>query len=155
MSGWQTGRAHIEQLLDSRWLESVHASGDLADRLLHESSAHLQTARTAVDHDSTGALQLAYGAARKAALALLTAQGLRATTDGGHKATAEAAAAQFDGTFDRLDRMRRRRNDAEYPDIDTPDVTDDDANDAIESAQRMHDAAVALIASGKLGVFAA
>jgi hypothetical protein len=102
-----------------------------------------------------GPLQLAYDAARKAALALLTAQGLRATTNGGHKATAEAAAAQFDGTFDRLDRMRRRRNDAEYPDIDTPDVTDDDANDAIESAQRMHDAAVALIASGKLGVFAA
>jgi hypothetical protein len=45
----------------------------------------------------------------------------------------------FDGTFDRLDRMRRRRNDAEYPDVDTPDVT--------------ADAAAGLIGSGRLGVF--
>ncbi|HSK97035.1 MAG TPA: HEPN domain-containing protein [Euzebyales bacterium] len=155
MTGWQTGRAHVELLIDKGWLEPVRASGDLATRLLHESAAHLHTARAARDSDPTGALQLGYDAARKAAIALLAAQGLRATTDGGHKATAEAAAAQFDGTFDRLDRMRRRRNDAEYPDVDTPDVTDDDAGDTIDAAQKMHDAATALINSGKLGVFGA
>jgi hypothetical protein len=59
---------------------------------------------------------------------------------------------QFDGTFDRLDRMRRRRNDAEYPDVDTPDVTADDVQDAIDSAHKMRAAAVGLIESGQLGV---
>ena len=29
---------------------------------------------------------------------------MRGTTDGGHRAIAAAAAAQFDGTFDRLER---------------------------------------------------
>jgi hypothetical protein len=49
--------------------------------------------------------------------------------------------------------MRRRRNAAEYPDVTTPEVTDADARDAIDAAQKMHDAAVGIINSGKLGVF--
>lgn len=153
MTGWQKGRADIEQLLASGDLDRVQPSGDLTDRLLDEAAAHIDTAHAAIDDDPTGALQIGYDAARKAAIALLAAQGLRGTTEGGHRAIAAAAAAQFNGTFDRLERMRRRRNAAEYPDIDTPEVTDDDARDAIEAAQRMYDAAVGIINSGKLGVF--
>lgn len=153
MTGWQAGRACIERLLDERSLERVPASGDLADRLLRQSAAHLETARLAVDRDPSGALQLAYDAARRAAIALLAAQGLRVTTRGGHRAAAEAVAAQFDGTFDRLDRMRRRRHDAEYPDVETPEVTCDDAHDGIAVAEQAHGAASGLLGSGRLGVF--
>ena len=63
MTTWQKGRADIERLL---------ATGDL-DRA-----------------QPTGALQNGYDAARKAAIALLAAQGLRGTTDGGHRALATA-----------------------------------------------------------------
>ena len=153
MTGWHKGRADIEQLLSNGDLDRVQPSGDLTDRLLDEAAAHIDTAHSAIDDDPTGALQIGYDAARKAAIALLAAQGLRGTTDGGHRAIAAAAAAQFDGTFDRLERMRRRRNAAEYPDIDTPEVTEDDARDAIDAAQRMYDAAVGIINSGNLGVF--
>lgn len=153
MTGWQKGRADIEQLLASGDLDRVQPSGDLTQRLLDEATAHIDTAHAAIDDDATGALQIGYDAARKAAIALLSAQGLRGTTEGGHRAIAAAAAAQFNGTFDRLERMRRRRNAAEYPDIDTPEVTEDDARDAIDAAQRMYDAAVGIINSGKLGVF--
>jgi hypothetical protein len=125
MTGWQKGRADIERLL---------ASGDLTHRLLEEPAAHIDTAHAAIDEDPTGALQIGYDAARKAAIAA-------------------AAATQFDSTFDRLERMRRRRNAAEYPDIDTPEVTEGDARDAIDAPQRMYDAAVGIINSGKLGVF--
>ena len=149
MTGWQMGRADIEQLLANGDLDRVQPSGDLTDRLLDEAAAHIDTAHSAIDDDSTGALQIGYDAARKAAIALLAAQGLRGTTDGGHRAIAAAAAAQFD----RLERMRRRRNAAEYPDIDTPEVTEADARDAIDAAQRMYGAAVGIINSGKLGVF--
>lgn len=124
MSGWQRGRADIERLLAANDLDRVQASSDLAERLLDEAAAHIDTAHTAIEDDPTGALQIGYDAARKSAIALLAAQGLRGTTNGGHKAIAEAAAAQFDGTFERLERMRRRRNAAEYPDVDTPEVTD-------------------------------
>src|ERR671919_903407 len=153
MTGWQRGRGEIEQLLANGDLDRVQPSGDLSDRLLDEAAAHIATAQSAIDEDPTGALQIGYDAARKAAIALLAAQGIRGTTDGGHRAIAAAAAAQFDGTFDRLERMRRRRNAAEYPDVDTPEVTDADARDAIDAAQRMYDAAVGIINSGKLGVF--
>ncbi|CAN5753161.1 hypothetical protein BH23ACT10_BH23ACT10_13450 [soil metagenome] len=153
MTGWQKGRADIEQLLANGDLDRVQPSGDLTERLLGEAAAHIDTAHASIDDDPTGALQIGYDAARKTAIALLAAQGLRGTTDGGHRTIAAAAAAQFDGTFGRLERMRRRRNAAQYPDVDTPDVTEHDARDAIDAAQRMHDAALGIINSGKLGVF--
>jgi hypothetical protein len=62
---------------------------------------------------------MAYDAARKAATALLTHQGLRPTTAGGHIAVAEAVRAQFPGVpgLASLDRLRRRRNQADYPNL--------------------------------------
>jgi len=128
----------VDRLLAQRALDRVAPSRALADRLLEQSAAHLATARSAVDDDPVGALQLAYDAARKAALALLAPQGLRATSRGGHRAVAEAAAALYGGPFARLDRLRRRRNQAEYPDTDTAPVTREDAVATIEAASAMH-----------------
>lgn len=141
-------------LIEQRMLDRVHPSNRLADRLLQQSAAHLATARSATADDPVGALQIAYDAARKAAIALLAAQGLRATSKGGHKAVADAVAVQFSEPFTRLDRMRRRRNQAEYPNADTPEVTHDDALAVIETAEAIHRAAAGLLKAERLGAFA-
>jgi hypothetical protein len=90
MTTWQRGRADIERLLATGDLDRAQPTGDLDGCLLEEATAHIHTAHTAIDEDPTGALQNGYDAARKAAIALLAAQGLRGTTDGGHRALATA-----------------------------------------------------------------
>jgi hypothetical protein len=49
--------------------------------------------------------------------------------------------------------MRRRRHQSEYPDIGTPAMTSEDADEAITHAGRMIVAARALIDSHNLGTF--
>ncbi|GAA1835207.1 hypothetical protein GCM10009682_61770 [Luedemannella flava] len=67
-----------------------------------------------------------YDAARKALAAVLENQGLRATSRGGHLAVIDALTAQLDpplgGILRPFDRLRRRRNQAEYPSADEPDL---------------------------------
>jgi hypothetical protein len=62
---------------------------------------------------------LLYDAARKSLAAVLENQGLRATSRGGHIAVREAVSAQLDpplgATVRPFDRLRRRRNQSEYP----------------------------------------
>ena len=74
--------------------------------------------------DPTGAYQLIYGAASKTFNAVLENQGLRATSSGGHIAVREAVLAQLDPPLGKIlrpvDRLRRRRNEAESPSLDTP-----------------------------------
>ena len=91
-----------------------------------------------VGEDPVGALALAYDAARKVFTSLLLAQGIRPTRSGGHIAVTEAASAQLDPPNRigrQVDRPRRARNDNEYPSVDTPSATADDARDAIAVAQ--------------------
>lgn len=65
-----------------------------------------------------------YDAARKALVAILENQGLRPTSRGGHIAVLEAVSAQLDPPMGKVlrpfDRLRRLRNNAEYPHPDTP-----------------------------------
>ena len=110
---------------------------------------------TAAD-DPEGALALAYDAARKTATALLAHQGLRPTSAGGHIAVVEAMNAQFPGVsgLKSIDRIRRRRNQAEYPDPQHYDpINSDEVDDAVESAQACISAAEKLIAAPQLGIF--
>src|SRR5262252_4066427 len=109
MTTWRRGRTAIERLLGTGELEQVPPSPDVADRLLAAAVAHLGLARKGVDDDPDGAFQLGYDAARKACAALLTVQGLRATTQGGHVAVQQAVYEQFAGpngmpVFGRLSR---------------------------------------------------
>ncbi|MFE9421519.1 hypothetical protein ACFYNO_01000 [Kitasatospora sp. NPDC006697] len=110
-----------------------------------------QQGRSAVEGiDAVGAYQLLYDAARKALVAVLENQGLRPTSRGGHIAVLEAVSAQLDpplgATLRPFDRMRRRRNQAEYADLEAPrieaqDVTNDvpKVQAIIELAQRVLD----------------
>ncbi len=155
---WTRGRDAIERLIASGELEHVTPSRDVADRLLADAEAHIRLGDHGIECDPAGALQLGYDAARKAAVALLAIQGLRPTTRGGHIAVLDAARAQFNdkggiAVFGRINRVRRRRHDSEYPSADTPAITAGDAQQAIAIARETLEAARKIIATGKLGPF--
>ncbi|WP_203778833.1 hypothetical protein [Paractinoplanes rishiriensis] len=105
-------------------LERVPASRDHADLLLSQARRHLGSASAIAGSDPAGAYQLLYDAARKAFAAVLENQGVRATSRGGHIAVRDAVSAQLDpplgGVLRPFDRLRRRRNQVEYPSSSTP-----------------------------------
>lgn len=155
---WERGRSDIERLLAEGELEQVTPSPDVAERLLENAEAHIRLSDKGTEDDPAGALQLSYDAARKASAALLAIQGLRSTTRGGHIAVVDAVRAQFNDrggveVFGRLNRLRRRRNTTEYPDTNSPTVTEDDARQALATARETVDAAKKIIGSGRLGPF--
>lgn len=87
---------------------------------------------------------------------MLAHQGLRPTTRGGHIAVVDAANAQFPGVpgLKSLDRLRRRRNQGEYPDPASYDpITIDDSRDAVEVATLALASARKLLAVADVGVF--
>ena len=153
---WVRGRDEVQRLIDDGEVEIVEASADVADRLLRE--AHVRLASLGLDGDPAGALQLSYDAARKASAALLAVQGLRATTRGGHIAVIDAVRAQFNDrgglpVFGQINRLRRRRNDTEYPSPTTPGVTTDEATQALGIAREVIDGAKKLLEAGRLDEF--
>lgn len=124
---WAQGRAVIDAMLSRGELERVPASRPHADLLLEQASRHVKSAEAVMASDPTGAYQLLYDAARKSLGSILENQGLRATSRGGHIAVIEAITAQLDPPLGKVlrpfDRMRRRRNEAEYPSAGRPDVS--------------------------------
>ena len=128
---WQQGRDTLDGMLERGELERVPASRDHADELLTQARDHLGSAELVAKTDAVGAYQMLYDAARKALCAILENQGLRATSRGGHIAVYEAMAAQLDPPLGQVlrpfARMRRRRNDAEYPSQHSPRILTDDA----------------------------
>ena len=124
--------------------EEVPADAETVERLIATARRHIASATTNADSDPEGALALAYDAARKTATALLGHQGLRPTSAGGHIAVVEPINAQFPGVegLKSIDRLRRRRNQAEYPDPrDYDPVTKDEVDDAIAAASACVNAA--------------
>jgi hypothetical protein len=135
---WLQGRDRIDTMLAAGQLERVPPSREHADTLLAQASRHIELARSGFQQDPTGAYQLLYDASRKALASILENQGLRATSRGGHLAVLDAVTAQLDPplgqTLRSFDRMRRRRNSAEYPRPDTPEITSDNVVQDLEKA---------------------
>ncbi len=127
---WQQGRELVDGMIARAELERVPASRDHADLLLAQARRHVGSAEAIAGDDPAGAYQLLYDAARKALAAVLENQGLRATSRGGHIAVREAVTAQLDPPLGAVlrpfDRMRRRRNQVEYPSAAAPAVTADE-----------------------------
>jgi uncharacterized protein (UPF0332 family) len=146
---WEPGRDRVEHLLDAGELERVTPDPAVARRLLTDAARHLDTALAGLTGDDlSGAYQLAYDALRKSAAALLATQGLRATSRGGHIAVQDAIAAQFGNTvraFKSFSRIRRARNNFEYPDTDTGGPSLDDVHDAITTAATAKNAAATIL----------
>lgn len=156
MARWNKGSEIIERLLEDRHLEEVPADADTVERLIATARRHISSATSTAESDPEGAFALAYDAARKTATALLAHQGLRPTSTGGHIAVANAINAQFPGIegLKSIDRLRRRRNQAEYPDPrDYDPVTTDEVDDAVAAASACVDAAEKLLAAPQLGLF--
>lgn len=130
---WEQGRAEIDRLLADGELERIQPSREHAERLLEQARRHLDSSEITCESDPEGAYGTLYDAGRKALWAILANQGLRPTTRGGHLAVYHAVTAQLDPPMGPklrpFDRMRRRRNEAEYPRVDTPELDADDVRD--------------------------
>jgi hypothetical protein len=153
---WAQGQDDVQRLLDRRHLQRVATNPDTVQALLAAAGRHLGLARSGAQLDPEGAYALAYDAARKSATAVLGHQGLRPTSAGGHIAVVDAVRAQFPGVpgLTSLDRLRRRRNQTEYPEPRAYDpVTTDEVADAIRVANDCLGAARRLIALEQLGIF--
>jgi hypothetical protein len=146
---WQPGKDKVAELLDAAELQHVAADHRVAGLLLDDAARHLATAAVGMSSgDLSGAYQLAYDALRKSAASLLAEQGLRATSRGGHIAIQEAAQAQFGSAvraFRSFGRIRRARNNFEYPTTIAPGPSPDDVRDAITTATQARDAAVTIL----------
>jgi hypothetical protein len=156
MPRWAQGADDVQRLLDQRHLQRVTTDPDTVEALLAAADRHLELARSGALIDREGAYSLAYDAARKSATAVLGHQGLRPTSAGGHIAVVDAVRGQFPGVpgLSSLDRLRRRRNQAEYPEPHSYDpVTGAEVADAIRVAGDCLDAARRLLALDQLGIF--
>jgi HEPN domain-containing protein len=153
---WRKGEATVTQLIEERHLQRVAADSDTVSSLLASARRHVESARLTVDGDQEAAYSLGYDAARKAATALLAHQGLRPTTAGGHLAVVEVMRAQFPGVpgLTSLDRLRRRRNQAEYPaPVGYDPIAVEEANEAIQVAGTCITSAERLLELDQLGIF--
>lgn len=86
----------------------------------------------------------------------MTTKGCGRRRAGGHIVVVEAMNAQFPGVdgLKSIDRLRRRRNQAEYPDPQHYDpITADEVDDAIAVAEACLSAAEKLIEAPQLGIF--
>ncbi len=156
MGRWAKGADQVTALIEARHLQQVVSDPDTVHALLASARRHIGSARLTAEQDPEAAYSLAYDAARKSATALLNHQGLRPTTAGGHLAVVDTISAQFPGVpgLTSLDRLRRRRNQAEYPDPRGYDpITVEEANDALSVAGTCVASAMRLLQLDELGVF--
>lgn len=151
MKRWERGQATIERLLTGGELQPVTGAAADGGPWLAKARRTLATATAAAATDPDSAFTLAYDAARFACTALLTQQGLRATTRGGHYAVEVAVRDQFGDKFSQFGSLRRQRNAIEYPVFITAPLTPADARPAIELADQLTSAAEQLLPG--LGLF--
>lgn len=108
---------------------------------------HLQSAATLADDDVELAYDALHAANRKALTAVLLAQGLRPTRDGGHIAVYEATRAQLDpplgGTLAPYQRIRRARNAGDY--LDELPATGDDVRADLPLCEAIVDVAARVL----------
>jgi hypothetical protein len=153
---WRKGEEQVTRLIEQQQLQHVVADPEIAKALLASARRHVESARGTVDNDPEAAYSLAYDAARKSAMALLAHQGLRPTTAGGRMAVVEVMRAQFPGVpgLISLDRLRRRRNQAEYPDPKGYDpITVAEAQEVTDTAAKCISSTERLLRLDELGVF--
>ncbi len=124
---WPKGSDMVTRLIDAGHWSGPPPPHGQARLMLDDARRHLRSARAIAESDALGAYVLTYDAARKAIAGILEAQGLRATTRGGHVVLYDAAMAQFDPPLGPLirpfNRMRARRNQVEYASSENPEVT--------------------------------
>lgn len=141
---WPVGESELQNLIEEGELEEVEPSSEHAELLMRQAETHLASAPALLPADPPGAFAVLYDAARKSLGAVLAQQGLRATRKNGHRATQEAIEAQLGPNAKTVVRpfrsLRIRRHDAEYPALDTPEVTVEEAEEALDDARSIVEA---------------
>lgn len=111
---------------------------------MRQAETHLASAPALLPAHPPGAFAVRYDAARKSLGAVLAQQGLRATRKNGHRATQEALEAQLGPNARTVIRpfraLRIRRHDAEYPALDTLEMTAEEAEEALDDARSIVEA---------------
>ena len=106
-------------MLERGELSKVPADRVFAHEMIAMASTHLKSVERNAIPDPVLAYSALHDAVRKAMAAVLQAEGLRATSNGGHLAVQYAIDAQFGnamGTYMRTaNRIRVQRHEAEYP----------------------------------------
>ena len=138
MSPWDKGRAEVERLIQEGKLQRIPAT-TYDGQTLRIPRNHLNSAEKTIEHDLEGAYTLVYDAMRKALVALLAVEGLRATSKGGHIVIHDCLKAQLSPQADNLlrayDRMRRSRNNVEYPPVGAEEITAEEVRDDIKTVR--------------------
>jgi len=138
---WAQGRIHVEQLIADGRVQRVEPNRGHSDRLIEMAERHLKTAMLVAESDPESAYAAAYDAARRALSALLAVQGLRVTSNGGHWSLYAAVSAQLDPphgpTLRPFDRIRRRRNQIEYPRPETRTMTSREVLEDVPRVRRI------------------
>jgi len=138
----------VSELLERGVLRRVEPDAAAAGQLLDTARRHLGSAEQIAD-DETGALAIAYEAARKAISAHLRANGLRVSGSvGAHARTGEYGVAAFDDPrvadhFSAFDDVRKLRNRSQYDDLE---VEGADVRFALQHARAIVDAVEADLA---------
>jgi hypothetical protein len=128
----------VDDLVAAGALRRVEPDRAAAQRELATARQHLESARTLSGADETGALSMAYDAARKAIAAHMRAHGLRVGRgEGGHARMGEYGVAVFGDSewsqaFRSFNRVRQVRNRSQY---DAFAVEDADVQFALAQAE--------------------
>lgn len=146
---WEQGRAEVEFLIREGHVQRVPPSRQMAETILAQARVHLESARGITQDDPPGAYALMYDAARKALVAVLENEGLRATSRGGHLAAYEVVLAQLDPPQGRVlrpfQRLRRTRNAAEYPSGQNVPITDETVLEELPRAHAILETAASVL----------
>jgi HEPN domain-containing protein len=123
--GWRPDAPATEFLLGRGQIERVEPDPAHARDILDQAGLHLESARSlAGTKDVGGSFVMAHDAARKALVAMLAVQGLRAAGgDGGHRVLGELLQAQlprYRRTIAEFDWMREKRDITQYPERGKP-----------------------------------
>jgi hypothetical protein len=153
MSPWATGRAEVADLIAEGRIARLTGADAGREGLMHRAQQQLTSATTLAETDPATAYVIAYDAAKHAAMAILSEQNLRPTAIGGHLALEKVLAAQFGGLLDGFGRLRRRRNELDYPSGDEDFADTAEATRAIASAAEIVEHAETILDRGILTVF--
>lgn len=153
MSPWNTGQAKVENLIEEKRIVRLNGANAGREGLMQRAQQQLASATTLLHTDPATAYVIAYDAAKHAAMAVLSEQNLRPTALGGHVAMEQLLAAQFGGVFVGFGRLRRRRNELDYPSGDEDVADSTEAQKAITAAAEIVKHAERILDQGVLTIF--
>lgn len=129
---WAQGEDTIENLLDVGHLERIEVDERFVETQIQDAEDNIETIELVYRQNPRMAYVAMYDAARYAIEAALARQGLRPTAKGGHTVAIDALQAQLGrmgACLTPMNRIRKRRHDAEYPYPDTPMIAISDVED--------------------------